>query len=339
MIWVFLFFPFNSYATTAPPDRITTPQILWKITTHFAPPNGNYKAKPIGVCYWLKVGIFTRVVQTLEVSEWQPDLVVSVFNSDGEGLANGDNPWLEAKEFIDPPARVAAHTEAKLTTGFDYSTGQNNSISTLAHYDNIRHKIVDVIGSPFMSLDYPLKLKPDTSPFIPYYQSEYDAYQERSGLAEWLSRPWDVMAFTYPIGTPASHWGYEFPRSMTVENTNNFKASLVAALRAADLVTNKNTMHTIQSVNNSCGTNCAVANVTETTSQNGEVIWQEVYPENRNITIGEDDSLLPTPLGQSDNLAGNGNYVFVLWRHYRGCIQHSGNFLFATQSIPATQKR
>ena len=223
----------------------------------------------------------------MEYSEWQPDLVITVFDSDGQ------DPWLEARTLLDPPASIAAHTESRLTTGFDYTTGHSTSVPTIrTHGGNIRHKIVDVIGSPFMLVDFPFRLRSNTKAFMPYYQSEFDAFQERSGMAEWLSRPIDVLAFTHPIGNLISHWGYAFPRSMTVDNSNNYKASIVAALHAADLVTNQNTLHTIQGVSNSCGNSCAIANVTEVTSQNGQVIWQEVYPMNINrLSIGKDDSL------------------------------------------------
>lgn len=53
-----------------------------------------------------------------------------------------------------------------------------------------------------------------------------------------------------------------------------------------------------------------------------KVIWQEVYPNNRNIKPGDADDF-----GVSDEKSGNGNYVFVIWRKYRGCIQHEGKLL------------
>ena len=322
-------------AGTAPPSRILSPEIMLDIALEFV---SHYKVKPIGACYWLKEGLVPHISQTLEVSEWQPDLIVSVFNTDGNGVGS-DNPWWEASVLLDPPAKVVAHSASRMTTGFDYTTGHNTSNPTMAHYGNIRHKVVDVVGSPFMVLDYPLKLKANTTAFMPYYQSEYDALQERSGLAEWLTRPIDVMAITHPIGNAISHWGYEFPRSMTVDNTNNFKASMVVAIRAADLVTNLNTLHTVVGVSDSCGQNCVVSNVTEKTSMNGKVRWQMVYPTSHFVQIGQDDSILPTPLEQASDLAGNGNYVFVIWRHYEGCIQHRGKFLFATREVKPTIKR
>ena len=44
-------------------------------------------------------------------------------------------------------------------------------------------------------------------------------------------------------------------------------------------------------------------------------------------------------LGEKDDHAGNGNYVFLVWRHYRGCIQNPGLFITATVDVPPTNKR
>ena len=89
LIWLALLCPLSLIADTAPPDRMTTITMLWDIFGKF----GNYKVTPIGLCFWLKMGLFPHVVQTLELSEWQPDLVITVFNSDGSGMADGDDAW------------------------------------------------------------------------------------------------------------------------------------------------------------------------------------------------------------------------------------------------------
>ena len=111
--------------------------------------------------------------------------------------------------------------------------------------------------------------------------------------------------------------------------------SIMAGLRAAAIVTNRNYLHVVKSTGDSCGTNCAVANV-NTSSQN--TIWQEVYPYDKPIQMGEMGIGSLTPVGAQDNQAGNGNYVFQLWRHYRGCIHGDGSLVFATVPVPPTQK-
>ena len=134
------------------------------------------------------------------------------------------------------------------------------------------------------------------------------------------------------------HWGYEFPRSMSVNIDNDYKASVVVALHAADLVTNNNALHTIQSTEDSCGQTCAVANVIEEMTEE-HAIWQEVYPNDRRILLGQDNTVELDSLGQADDVAGNGNYVFVVWRHYKGCVQAPGNVVLVTQPISPTKKR
>ncbi|MDI1351864.1 MAG: TIGR03756 family integrating conjugative element protein, partial [bacterium] len=32
-------------------------------------------------------------------------------------------------------------------------------------------------------------------------------------------------------------------------------------------------------------------------------------------------------MGIEDERSGNGNYVFVIWRKYRGCIHHKGTLI------------
>ncbi len=121
---------------------------------------------------------------------------------------------------------------------------------------------------------------------------------------------------------------------MLILNGYDFIASVVIALRAADIVTNKNALHIVHSTHDSCGKNCAVANVIEETGH-AHAIWQEVYPNDRQIHLGAPNSATGTPLGQADEQAGHGNYVFVLWRHYRGCVQDSGHLWWASHDAMA----
>ena len=125
---------------------------------------------------------------------------------------------------------------------------------------------------------------------------------------------------------------------MSVDNNNDYKASVSLALHGADIATNQNTLHISQGTSNSCGTNCAVDSVVEENDETHE-IWQEVYPHDRHVVLGESDAGSLLPLDQADITAGHGNYVFVIWRHYRGCIQGTGNFRWASHYVPPTTKR
>lgn len=67
-------------------------------------------------------------------------------------------------------------------------------------------------------------------------------------------------------------------------------------------------------------------------------MWQEVYPSDRHVHPGRDDRKSTASLGKQDEQKGNGNYVFVLWRHYRGCIQ-GDHFIMATEGVLPTRGR
>jgi integrating conjugative element protein (TIGR03756 family) len=317
-------------ADTAPPTMITTPEIIEKIAAHY----GEYTHyKVIGECQWESISNGVPMTYTTqELDEYLPDLIVTVFNQ------SGDNPWLEAATLIDPAAEATATAAILAATGYVMGNGHTAAQSGNLHADHIVMKEVDVIGNPAMSFQFPyVSLKADTEPFMPYYQSSLDL-GGRSGTAE-LMRPESLDPFNYYIGPDFyNHWGYEFPRSMSVNIDNDYKASVVIALHAADIVTNNNALHTVQSTQDSCGKKCAVANVIEEMNEE-HAIWQEVYPNDRHIYLGEDDSIQLQSLGEADEAAGNGNYVFVVWRHYQGCVQAPGNVVLVTQPISPTTKR
>ena len=319
-----------AYADTSPPSTITTPEIAVKVAKHYL----DYTHfKIIGECQWLDTSSGIPVTHTtLELDEYLPDLIVTVFNHPG------DDPWFEAATMLDSPAQVSASVLVKASTGYPMETGHNASQSGNLHADHLVMKEADVIGNPETTFQFPFAhLDVDTDAFMPYYQSSLDM-GDRSGTAE-LWRPESFDPFDYYIGPGFyNHWGYEFPRSMSVNIDNDYKSSIVIALHAADIVTNKNTFHTVQSTEDSCGKSCAVANVIEEMDEQ-HAIWQEVYPNDRHIQLGEDDSTELDSLGEEDEAAGNGNYVFVVWRHYKGCQQAPGKVIYKTVSVSKTKKR
>jgi len=313
----------------APPSHITSLGIATKTASHFF----NYSHfKIIGACFWWKMTWHgPSFYPTLELDEYLPDLVVTVYNG------AGNDPWFEANGTIDKIGHTAGNAVVHALTGFPLTNGNNNTAPGGSSYSSIRTKSVDVIGNPLMFLNIPfLHLKSDTTGFLPYFQSDLDALA-RSGAPE-ASEPGTLNPFDHFIGSNfLNHWGYEFPRSMLVDVDNDYKASVMVAQHAADIVTNHNLLHVVHSTADSCGINCAVSNVIEEQNETHE-IWQEVYPLDRHIHPGQSDAGQLTSLGKNDEAAGHGNYVFVVWRHYRGCVQ-GDNYLFSTTDIPPTQKR
>ena len=332
--FVFVFSLMCSLSVTAkdgpaPGGSITSIGIGAKVVSHYM----DYTHyQPIGMCMWLVcAGPFCSLKPTPEVSEYLPDLIVTV------ATGKSNNPWVEANKTIDKAGFLVGNFAIKKATGFSLTNGSTSTRATGNHSDSIRTKSVDVVGNPSGVAKIPyLSLRLDAKPFMPYYQSDSDVLG-RLDIAEAL-RP-NTFLLTHAIGQNfIKNWGFEFPRSLTLNVQNDYKASVMAALHAADIVTNNNTLHTVQSTTDSCGTNCAVANVIEELKDDHEIV-QEVYPHDKHVQLGQDDSKMKKSLGADDEAAGHGNYVFVFWRHYKGCVQSSGTYLFSTQTIPPTVKR
>lgn len=316
----------------SPPDTINSLDISMRAAKHYL----KYTHfQIIGVCFWLEHGFmgFPKISVSSSIEEYLPDLVVSVYNEPG------DNPWIEARTLLDETAHSVGQLAIQSATGHTLTGGRNNSVQLRLHSDSDVTKFVDVIGNPLGLIDFPfVSLRYDAKPFMPYYQSALDALPSRMGFAEAI-RPETWNPFSHYIGQGFSnHWGYEFPREMTTTNDNDFKASFVLAQRAADIVTNRNTLHVVKSTSNSCGTHCSVANVIEEQKDDHEK-WQEIYPIDRHIRQGESDATSMTPIGQKDAIAGHGNYVFMVWRRYKGCVQHPGKLIFATPHVSTPHKR
>lgn len=312
----------------APPSSITGIGISEDAITNYL----NYSnTELIGICFWVDWHWYGPSFETtLELDDYQPDMVVAVFDQPG------DDPWTEAKTFIDPVAHAGGSTAVSAGFGTSLGYGANNSMPPV-NDQGTRTYVVDVVGDPFDAMSFPWMLKSDTSAYVPYYSSDLDAASDRMGLAEAFQLN-TYNPFSYYIGPSMfSNWGYLYPRVMTINQPNNYMGSILAGLHGAAIVTNSNYLHVVQSTNNSCGTNCAVANINGSTS-NTNAIWEEVYPLDKEIQLGEMGVGSTTPVGSQDNQAGNGNYVFQVWRHYRGCIQGDGSLVFASVPVPPTQK-
>lgn len=305
----------NAEESIKPPHPLSSFGIATRIITKTFK-NSHYKV--IGSCTWA-VGKFPpKMVPVPAVEQFLPDLIVTVANQPET------NPWIEAKAmFENPAARELYQQTYKLATGSALGFGDDAGQTNGMHINDERTRVVDVIGSPAGIYHFPyLSHKAETKFGYPYYLSEADATADRTEIAEityMITHP--QLLINHDIGTQTQIWGHEIPRIMRVTQPSRYRASVVAAMHAADIVTNKNSLHVAQSTNNSCGHNCVVANVIFD-PEHKNVIWQEVYPKNRNINPGDINDF-----GIEDEKAGNGNYIFVIWRKYRGCIPHEGKLI------------
>lgn len=312
-----------------PPHPISSFGIATKVLSKLFT-NSHYKV--IGSCTWAVGKLPPKLVVVPAVEQFLPDLIVTVANRPET------NAWIEAKALYENPASQAIYQKTYLlATGSALGFGEGTNQLSRLHINDERTRVVDVIGSPagLYRLPY-LSHKAETKFGYPYYISEADAVSDRTELAElayMATHP--NLLFNHDIGSHTETWGYEVPRSMKVTHPSRYRASVVAALHAADIVTNKNSLHVTQSTKNACGPNCVISNVVFD-RENQNIIWQEVYPQNRNINFNESETL-----GLADDKAGNGNYVFVVWRKYRGCIQNQGKYIPALSfpKVGLPQKR
>jgi integrating conjugative element protein (TIGR03756 family) len=322
---VFFSMPGMALESTKPPHPITTPQIAVKVLKQLTK---NSHVRVIGTCFWLDNGVVPKVTPGPALSQFVPDLVVTVSNNPGE------NPWMEANALYENKGALELYQSAfksvmQMPLGFGDGSGQLAS----QHINEDRTRVVSVIGSP--GDVYQIKgvtHLPETSFMKLYYSSLADAVNERtqSGeIAYMASHP--HLLINHEIGSAFNSWGPEIPRLMRVTQPSRFKASVVAALHAADIVTNKG-VHLKQSTKNACGPHCVVANVVFDAKRE-HIIWQEVYPNNRNLTPGDSSDS-----GDKDDVKGNGNYVFVVWRQYKGCVKQEGKLIWGP-NVGTPQKR
>jgi integrating conjugative element protein (TIGR03756 family) len=312
--------------STKPPEPITSPGIAAAV---FKKLDKNSHLKEIGACVWLKKGRPPKIIPGLALSQFLPDLVVTVSNNPGE------NPWVEANvAYENKPALSVYQSVFKAALGSPLGFGDGSGQQAAQHMNEDRTRVVSVIGSPANL--YRIKgitHTPETTFSKLYYSSLSDAVNERMQVGEiiyLLTHP--NLLIGHEIGTNSNFWGHEMPRLMRVTQPSRFRASVVAAMHAVDIVTNEG-MHVKQATSNACGPNCAVANVIFDPKQKG-VIWQEVYPLNRNIIPGD-----PKDFGVADDRKGNGNYVFVVWRKYRGCVKQKAKYLKGVPHVNKTKKR
>lgn len=213
------------------------------------------------------------------------------------------------------------------------------------------------IGSPFCPSQ--------AAPFQPYFQSTIDALAWRTGFPDQLM-PDALIPGRREIGNwPTQTWGAVYPRSGFVTQTDEVKASAVAAQRAIDVVTRDGTGHlhlplhydghrevTFGSYSDNrtqCiinggnwrlgdgegnGDYCAPRRVVEWLSGEKESgkRWQMISPAPSEAceAFGSGE-----PRWTAGKMAGDGRYAWNYWRGYECCLDGRGVFLYEI-ALPKT---
>ena len=282
--------------------------------------------RPEGLCFWLACSWYGCWINTtLKVSEYLPDVTMSVFND------ADSNPWDVPHTVIDPIALKAAQAQVSMIAPDDYGFGNASDQKSGRHTENARLKEVDALGNPAVSLFQPPLFIPSvTQPFVPYYQSMLDVAAWRSGLTEFLY-PASLIPGMHEVGQfPYNVWGSLYPRDGFIDTSNDAKGAAVIAQRVASIITQGGQPHVYNPLPNSCGVACQVYAAQEKDSNT--VQWQMDYPiaEHTCQVFGSNDLAQIKPWGSEAAAAGDGNYVWTMWQHYEGCIQGDGSFLGST---------
>lgn len=303
---------------SVPAHALSTTAII-QHTLAASPHNLHYRV--IGACFWLDChdGICTPHT-TLRVEHYLPDLVVSVRQKTDK------NPWAYAQA-LDQLALPIGNALIHHTLGGDLGYGPLPS-STSTDIDT-HFKEVDVIGNPALLLLNRLSHALITSvakPFEPYYVSVIDSYAWRSPLIETALYPPLVLPGVRTIGSALNAWGNVYPRTGFILQSNDAKAAAVIAQRAVDIMTHAHQPHAYQFLTDECGHACHISEIHE---NHPDTRWQLIYPqiESTAAVFGENDTSAILPWQSTATQTSEGNYVWVLWRRYRGCIQGKGKYV------------
>lgn len=278
-----------------------------------------------GVCYWESaVG---ATITTPYIAHYLPDVVVSVFNPPED--KNGGNPWFEINNSLDLAGEVVEKQIIASLAHVPAGGGQHGFENPLQQ--NVYFKEVDILGNPALSVlpNTPTLLMSTASPFLPYFQSMPDSVLWRgfSPAADAEQASAVVTDITHYIGNSAGaiNWGGAYPFEGKVETTNDAKAAAVIAQRASILLTAQNSWgHIYHSLPTQCGKECDAAVIQE---DDDKTQFQLVYPIQQTScqVFGKDSTY-----GENFEKSSNGSYVWVLWRHYQGCIPGTGIYIGKT---------
>lgn len=274
--------------------------------------------KIVGMCFWLRCSIEgCGIKTTLKIDHYLPDVVVSSYTHPN------NNPWWFAQQVEDPVLYQAGKMQMHHFAHFSMGSGdeQDNSHRDL----NNKFHEVDIIGNPALSIlsGYDVLLPSTATPFTPYYSSLMDTYAWRF-LALERFYPGSFIPGIHDVGTFVLHdWGPVYPRNGYVNQPDDAKAAAVDVLRASTIVTATGQPHIYMPLSNTCGKHCRAYPVKENSK---DAQYQMIYPkvEKQCIVFGGSDITSLHPWETDAYTKGHDRYVWILWRHYRGCIPKNG---------------
>jgi len=273
----------------------------------------------VGVCFWLVCGFGCHIEKTLKVDHYLPDVVITTYPKYGK------DPWTEVNKTIDVvDHNVGNKIFSASNSGMQIKGGSFSSANSSD--SDVKLREVDVIGNPALAvLRWKRLLKGQASPYAPYYQSQLDAKEWRSGLLEqlypdsWIPGKDDVGTFLL------DEWGATYPRTGFIMQPNVGKASAVIAVRGGNIASTHSFDHISKDfAANPCPEeDCTTAGAI--LSDASKTKWQMLLPTPQTTCHAKIDySARPSWVKHQPD---DQTYSWVVWREYRGCINGDGVYL------------
>lgn len=279
----------------------------------------------IGVCVWMTCTPFGCDFETsVQVRHYLPDLVVSTYHRTGK------NPWQDVASMSPPTADArAGGNSTELSSGRDHS--------------NLRFKNADAIGHPAAIVYNAMAnsgwtCESSATPFFPYYLSvEDDAWRTPGAVEKKAAKAGMVPFVGMPlpgggtVGTMGNVWGQVFPRIGFVIQTNDYKAAALTAQRVVDFVTRDDLLtlstHTYWPLTEDWEPGYwPPGPVIEGDPDRGK--WQRLQPNmTQQCAVFPDHSAFESFAG---DMAGDGDYVWALWRAYSCCEREGAVLIYFT---------
>lgn len=275
--------------------------------------------KIIGMCFWLKCSTFEcHVETTLKIDQYLPDAVVSVYTQ------HDNNPWWFAQHVEDPAFYKAGQLQLSHMADFKMGSGGDENDNSQRDINNKFHE-VDIIGNPALAIlsGYDVMLPSAATPYVPYYSSMMDAYAWRFPALERFY-PGAMIPGLHEVGMMILHdWGSVYPRNGYVNQPDDAKAAAVDALRASTIITAIGQPHIYMPLSNTCGSHCKAYPVKENSK---DAQYQMIYPktEDQCTVFGGSDIASLQPWETDATTKGHRRYIWILWRHYHGCVPDHG---------------
>ncbi|WP_394230488.1 TIGR03756 family integrating conjugative element protein [Shewanella colwelliana] len=292
-------------------ENITTAEI---IQSSLCPDCIDYQV--IGACIWMTctpLGCDTD--ESIKVKHRLPDMVAMSY------LNTGEAPW-KATKWMSPT-----------TPGAKGGGSSHNRSPELLDSATVTFQNTDIIGHPAegtffeMLSSFGYTLKGPATPFMPYYLSSLDTLGWRYNIPDVFNlSSWD------PISNRLGNWGNIYPRGGFSLQKQPYKSAAIAAYKAAHIVTRPMQSRVYQSL---------IADSKQgywppeaVGEKEGETVWQPLYPKQALSAAAWPDIDDSTSKGDpyAKRISDNGDYVWAVWRTYRGCeqkgamlIAHFGN--------------